>query len=93
MGLSIAASTRVGNSLGSNLPQVARNVAISAILLSFILALMHATLLFSVKDVWGKLYSNDPVVVGLVAEVLPLVALFQLIDGIGAVNSGILRGW
>jgi multidrug resistance protein, MATE family len=93
LGLSIAASTRVGNSLGSNLPQTAKNVASAAIVLSFLLATLNATLLYSVKDVWGKLYSSDPVVIRLVGEVLPLVALFQINDGIGAVCSGILRGW
>ena len=37
------------------------------------------------------MFNNDPQVVALVASILPLVALFQVFDGISAVTGGILR--
>ena len=40
---------------------------------------------------WGHLFNDDPAVVKLVASILPLVALFQVVDGIGAVTGGVLR--
>lgn len=40
---------------------------------------------------WGHLFNDDPSVVSLVAAILPLVALFQVFDGISAVTGGIMR--
>ena len=40
---------------------------------------------------WGHLFNNDPEVVSLVAQILPLVALFQVFDGLAATTGGILR--
>ena len=37
------------------------------------------------------MFNDDPQVVALVASILPLVALFQVFDGISAVTGGILR--
>jgi MATE family multidrug resistance protein len=37
------------------------------------------------------LFNDDPEVVSLVASVLPLVALFQVFDGLGATTGGVLR--
>ena len=40
---------------------------------------------------WAHLFNDDPHVVSLVASVLPLVALFQVFDGLSATTGGILR--
>jgi MATE family multidrug resistance protein len=92
LGLSVASSTKIGNSLGANRPTTARNVAISSYLLALLLASVNCTLLLLVKDQWGYLYSSDPDVVLIVSQVLPLAALFQLNDALGAVGAGVLRG-
>ena len=43
------------------------------------------------RNSWAHLFNDDPSVVHLVADILPLVALFQVFDGISAVTAGILR--
>lgn len=93
MSLGIATSTRIGNSLGANLPFTSRNVAVSGYVLGFLFAGFNCVVLLSIKDVWGRVYSSDETVVKLVSQVIPLAALFQLNDGLGAVGSGVLRGW
>ena len=40
---------------------------------------------------WGYLFNRDPEVISLVASILPLVALFQVVDGVAGVTAGILR--
>ena len=40
---------------------------------------------------WAHLFNDDPAVVALVSSVLPLVALFQIFDGVSAVTNGVLR--
>jgi MATE family multidrug resistance protein len=43
-------------------------------------------------DRWGRLFSSEPAIVKIVATVLPLVAAFQLMDGLSGAMSGVLRG-
>ena len=43
------------------------------------------------RNVWAYLFNNDPEVVALCATILPVVALFQVFDGLGAITGGILR--
>lgn len=40
---------------------------------------------------WAYLFNNDKNVVVLVAQILPLVAAFQVFDGIGGSTNGVLR--
>jgi MATE family, multidrug and toxin extrusion protein len=37
------------------------------------------------------MFNDDPEVISFVASVLPLVALFQVFDGLGATTGGVLR--
>ncbi|TPX64592.1 hypothetical protein SpCBS45565_g05753 [Spizellomyces sp. 'palustris'] len=92
LGISIAASTRIGNALGAYCPQTARAAAVACILLALCVATVNSSALISVRYAWGWLWSADEEVVGLVATVLPLAAIFQFSDAIGAGVGGILRG-
>ncbi|KAI8895698.1 mate-domain-containing protein [Globomyces pollinis-pini] len=102
LGLSIATATRIGNSLGANQPVASKTVAATSYILASTLATSNLIVLVIVKDVWGYLYTSDEHVVRLVANVLPIAALFQLTDGLCgmlvyflkciAVAGGILRG-
>ncbi|QRW23429.1 MATE efflux family protein [Rhizoctonia solani] len=40
---------------------------------------------------WGYLFNNDETVIRLVGDIMPLVALFQIVDGMNAVTGGALR--
>ena len=91
-GAAVAASVRVGNMLGAgNLPE-ARRATHASLLLAFAIGLLNSSLVFVARHQWGYLFSSDPVVVRLVATVLPIVALFQLADCICGIAAGILRG-
>lgn len=90
--LSIAASTRVANFLGATLGDAARTASNVSLLASTVLGIANLTLLTTARHDIGKLFSNDPLVIRLVAETLPLCALFQLWDSVCATAGGILRG-
>ena len=47
--------------------------------------------LLAVRNYWGKLYSDDPSVVSLVAAILPIASLTVVLDGNQAMCQGILR--
>ena len=40
----------------------------------------------------GRLFTTDEKVVALVAVVLPIIAVFQVADGVTGIMSGLLRG-
>ncbi|KAG9077507.1 hypothetical protein FRC06_008875, partial [Ceratobasidium sp. 370] len=40
---------------------------------------------------WGYLFNDDKDVITLVSGIMPLVALFQIVDGVNAVTAGVLR--
>ncbi|KAJ3492562.1 hypothetical protein NLJ89_g11210 [Agrocybe chaxingu] len=91
-GIGVAASTRVGNLLGSRSPIAAKVAAHSAALLSVIVGLVVMTSMMLAKDVFGLLFSDDKEVTSLVSRVMPLVASFQVADGLAGSCGGVLRG-
>ena len=55
------------------------------------LSAVFSTTFIVFRNKWAYLFNSDIEVVQLVASVLPLVALFQVFDGICGVTAGILR--
>ncbi|KAK0489016.1 MOP flippase [Armillaria novae-zelandiae] len=91
-GIGVAASNRVGNLIGARSPVGAKNAAHASALLSMIVGLLVMTVMMATKDVYGYLFSDDEGVVDLVSEVMPLVASFQVADGLAGSCGGVLRG-
>ncbi|KAI1331745.1 mate-domain-containing protein [Xylariaceae sp. FL0255] len=91
-GLGVAASARIGNLLGAQRARGAARAAHCAAVLSTVLGALILAILMSTKDVFGKLFNDDERVVKLVGQVMPLVALFQIADGLNGSCGGVLRG-
>ncbi|KAG6902011.1 hypothetical protein C0995_005659 [Termitomyces sp. Mi166 len=91
-GIGVAATTRVGNQIGARSVIGAKRSAHASAILSVIVGAVVMTLLLCLKDVYGHLFSHDAIVVKLVASVMPLVASFQIADGLANSCGGVLRG-
>ncbi|KAJ7777307.1 MOP flippase [Mycena metata] len=91
-GIGVAASARVGNLIGARSPVAAKYVAHASALLSVVVGLVVMTAMMGAKDVYGYLFSDDVDVVRLVGQVMPLVASFQVADGLAGSCGGVLRG-
>ncbi|KAI1875522.1 uncharacterized protein JN550_001808 [Neoarthrinium moseri] len=91
-GLGVAASARLGNLLGAKRPADARRAAHCAAVLSVVFGALILAVLMASKDVFGRLFNDDPRVVELVSKVMPYVALFQIADGLNGSCGGSLRG-
>ncbi|QRV82158.1 MATE efflux family protein [Ceratobasidium sp. AG-Ba] len=89
--LGLATSVRVGNMLGSGQAKRAKLAAETAIGMSFITAIIQSSIFLIFRHNWARLFNNDDKVVALVASVLPLVALFQIVEGATCVTDGVLR--
>lgn len=90
--LSIAASTRVANLIGAKLVGAAKTSAKVAVVAAFLVAVFNVTLLSTLRYELPKLFTTDEEVIELVAQIMPLVAVMQLFDGLATMAHGLLRG-
>ncbi|KAH3661701.1 hypothetical protein OGAPHI_006552 [Ogataea philodendri] len=91
-GVSIAASTRVANYLGAELPKEARIAAKMVFVLTAFIAVVDTSLLLLGRRQIANLFSNNKDVIEVVSSVLPLVAFIQVFDALNATSAGCLRG-
>ncbi|KAJ1937807.1 ethionine resistance protein [Kickxella alabastrina] len=90
-GLSIAVCTRVGNLIGQARSRRAKLSAWLGIVASFAVGLATLVVCLAIGSWWGRVYSDDRAIVGVVAQIMPACALFQMIDAVNSVGSGVLR--
>lgn len=92
LGVSIAASTRVGNLVGAgDLKTMRASMRVALVLGVGVMGVCG--LGFIVLRHWlPRLYSEEPQLIALAASVLPIAAAFQISDGTQVVCSGVLRG-
>ncbi|MCO5565376.1 hypothetical protein L7F22_019049 [Adiantum nelumboides] len=90
--MSIAVAVRVGNLLGASQAQQAKICSDMAMLLSLVAGVANSLFYLSIRDRLGGLFSEDERVINLVSAILPVMAAFQVMDGVCGITSGILRG-
>jgi MATE family multidrug resistance protein len=92
LGISMAASVRVGNLVGAGDLRAARRSALLALALGAGVMSLFALTFYFLRWHLPALYSSDPQVTAAAASILPIAAGFQMLDGTQVVASGILRG-
>ena len=92
LGISMAASVRVGNLVGAGDLQGARRSALLALASGAGVMSLFGLIFFFFRFRLPLLYGADPEVAAATASILPIAAGFQMLDGIQVVASGILRG-
>jgi multidrug resistance protein, MATE family len=90
LGISAAATTRVGNLRGAGLPW--GRAAGMSIGLGVVAMTISASLFALLPGPLIGLYTDDPDILTVALTLLPVAALFQLFDGIQGVSFGVLRG-
>ena len=92
LGISQAASIRVGNAMGEqNIVNVRKAGFTGIILGASIMSLAGLTFILLNKSL-PTLYINDEVVISIASRLIIIAALFQISDGTQAVGIGVLRG-
>lgn len=92
LSFAVSASIRVGNLLGAQLPRRAKLAAKVVWLSGIALGLMNVIVLLASRSRIGHLFTTDDQVNGLVADIIPLIAIFQIADCLTGSAQGILRG-
>ncbi|KAA8908367.1 mate-domain-containing protein [Sphaerosporella brunnea] len=90
--LSVAVSTRVANLLGATLSDSAKTTAQLGLMLAAGVGFFNCVLVMATRHQVVRLFSDDPEVIALFMKTIPLGAVFQLFDAIGACTAGLLRG-
>lgn len=90
--IAVAAAVRVGNLLGARKQRDAKISSYAGIALSLGSGVINSSIIVIFRGYIARLFSEDPVVIDLLLKTLPLLALFQVTDGVAGVTGGILRG-
>jgi MATE family multidrug resistance protein len=89
--VSIAVSTRLGNLVGSGSLQAARIASRAYVTIFVVMGLINGTFLTVTRHVLPNAFSEDPEVIKIASQVMPIIAAFQLFDCTTALVNGMLR--
>jgi len=92
LGISSAAAVRVGQELGRGDPDAARRAGWSAIIIGVGFMACSGAIFVSIPKIIARLFTSDPAVIRVGAQLLLVAAAFQLFDGLQTVATGALRG-
>jgi MATE family multidrug resistance protein len=92
LGVSVAASVRVGQAVGREDMADARRQAVAAMVVGAGFMSLMAIVLLSAPAFFARLYTSDPQVIAVAAQLIPLAGLFQVFDGTQVTAIGALRG-
>ncbi|TLD25699.1 mate efflux family protein [Venturia nashicola] len=90
--LAIAASTQISERIGEGSHQKAKETAKLVVLLAASFGSVLVVILLVFRNKIPYLFTNDPSVIVLMFSVVPMIAIFQLVDAIVGVTNGIIRG-
>ena len=92
MGIGIAASTLVGNALGADESNVARDIGLFSLIFMLCLSLLISPVVYWTTPNFYHAYSTDSLVLGTCKHLASWLALSSCLDAMQCVSSGILRG-
>ncbi|HEX7357223.1 MAG TPA: MATE family efflux transporter [Ignavibacteriaceae bacterium] len=92
LGISQAASIRVGNAMGEKNISKIRKAGFTGILLGASIMSLAGLTFILLNKYLPTLYINDEAVISIASRLIIIAALFQLSDGTQAVGIGVLRG-
>ncbi|WP_010522132.1 MATE family efflux transporter [Aquimarina agarivorans] len=92
VGLGVAATIRTGNQVGKKDAKSLMRITSSILLLVFLIELVFAIFLIATKSYLPTFYIHDKNVIHIAAQLLVVVACFQISDGFQVVLLGTLRG-
>ena len=90
LGLSAAAATRIGNLVGAEQPW--RRAGATAVVLGAAVMAPPAAVFALFPEALASIYTPDAITIATCVAILPLAALFQIVDGTQVVSFGVLRG-
>ena len=92
LGLSYALTVRIGNARGEQNPVALRQRAVGGLYLAAIIMALAALVIFLFARFIVGLYTNNAAITPIAVNILFIIGIFQLVDGVQVCAAGILRG-
>nr|QBM79472.1 MATE42 [Rehmannia glutinosa] len=92
LGLGSAISVRVANELGAGRPKSARLAVYMATVMVALESVVAVVVIILGRKIWGYCFSSEENVVSYVSDMMILIAVVNLADGVLSVLNGIARG-
>lgn len=93
LSMSMGVTVRVGQALGANDPAKARFTSYAGVATTLFTATVSACIMLLFPEKIAAIYTTDPQVSMLAAQLLFFAALFQYADGVQIAANGALRGY
>jgi MATE family multidrug resistance protein len=92
LGVAMASTVRIGQALGGGRRDLLRPIGAGAWLLGLLVMAAFTVILIFGGPTIARAFVSDPPVIAIAAQLLVIAAIFQLVDGVQVVGSGLLRG-
>ncbi|KAL3519473.1 hypothetical protein ACH5RR_017622 [Cinchona calisaya] len=92
VGFNAAASVRVGNELGAGNPKSAAFAVFVVNFVSFIIAVVEAIIVLSLRHVISYAFTSGEIVANAVSDLCPYLAVTLILNGVQPVLSGVAVG-
>lgn len=92
LGIAMAATVRVAQATGAGDRHLLRPIAAGAWGTGIVVMAVFAALFLIASTPIASAFVRDPAVIGLAAPLLMIAGIFQLVDGVQVVGTGLLRG-
>ncbi|KAL0382209.1 UNVERIFIED_CONTAM: protein DETOXIFICATION 53 [Sesamum calycinum] len=89
---SLLSNPQVGHELGADQPKQAQQTSIVGFTLAALWGILAFLFTTAVRDVWGRLFTCDPMTLGLTSSTLPLLGFCELGNSPQTAACGVLVG-
>ncbi|XP_010507613.1 PREDICTED: protein DETOXIFICATION 53-like [Camelina sativa] len=90
--ISSAIATRVGHALGGGQPTRAQCTTVIGLILAVAYGLAAAVFVTALRSVWGKMFTDEPEILGLISSALPILGLCEIGNSPQTAACGVLTG-
>jgi MATE family multidrug resistance protein len=92
LGVSVAGGIRVGQFMGERKPEMAKVAYFCSMVLGGLVVTLLAIFVFTTRNVWPMVFTNDVQVIQLVSSYISVLCLYSVFDGGQCIACGIVKG-
>lgn len=92
LGVAMASTVRIGQALGAGRKPLLRPIGAGALTVGVAVMAVFTIILFTGGGAIARAFVSDPAVIVIAAQLLFIAGIFQMVDGVQVVASGLLRG-
>jgi multidrug resistance protein, MATE family len=92
LGVAMASTVRIAQALGAGRQDLLRPIGAGALFVGLVVMSAFTVILVAAGHLIARGFVSDPAVIAIAAQLLVIAGIFQLVDGVQVVASGLLRG-